>query len=163
MNSLSEELAKIQAATQKTELSGGQTGQPAGPVTDPEPAFPIRGDVAIEVDWAMCGKSRPKVKISESKMSETLVAYVVELKEALGAEVLTKLTSFKVSRGPLVSQRPATDFINRSTGQLYAHHQVEGTSFHVLTHSSTPEKFDAIRESWRFLGLPEAALSLRRI
>lgn len=163
MNSLGEELEKIQAAIQKNEQAGSAASHPIGVQEDPVITPAIKGDVVVELDWALCGINRPKAKISESRMSETLVGYVAELKAALGADALEKLASFKISRGPLISKRPAVDFNNRSTGLPYAHHQLEGTGYHVLTHSSTAEKVDAIRESWRFLGLPEGALSLRRI
>ncbi len=99
-------------------------------------------------------------KINESKMSANLVRFVTEIKDALGIEALQKLTAVKISRGPLLSKNPNVDYVNKSNGSIYSHHPVAGTDFYVLTHSSTHEKREAIRDAWHFLRLPEGALSV---
>ena len=162
MMSLADEFGRIETSVQPGATSEtSQVLTPTGSETlGSTPAF--QGEVLVEIDWALCGVSRSKAKVSARKMSETLVQYIAELKSALGNQVLEKLTGFRVSRGPLVSKNPAHDFLNSSTNTTYAHHRIDGTDYYVLTHSSTAEKMDAIRESWRFLRLTEAALFLRR-
>ena len=121
--------------------------QPAGPNALPfRLEAPIRrGELEIVVDWPACGLPRPKALVSEPKASDTLVAFIAELKEALGLDSLRKLAQLQVSRGPLLSENPAKDFLNSKRGTQYAHQQIPGTSFFVLTHSSTDEKLEVVR------------------
>jgi hypothetical protein len=85
-----------------------------------------------------------------------------ELQAALGIEILRKLTAFRVSRGPLVSQNPQADYVNSKTGAIYVNHPIGHTGFYVLTHSGTPEKVAALKDAWKFLGLTPGALTVHR-
>lgn len=121
-----------------------------------------KGEIEIAIDWAACGVSRSKALVSERKASETLVAFITELGDALGSDALRALTRLRVSRGPLLSEKPSVDFLNAKRGVEYAHHPIPGTPFHVITHSSTDEKIDAIRQAWHTLGLPPGGLAVNR-
>jgi hypothetical protein len=122
-----------------------------------------RGEMEVVIDWPACGVSRPKAILSEYKASETLVSFIAEVNAALGSDALRKLTQLQVNRGPLLSENPSADFLNGKRGTEYAHHQVPGTRYHVLTHSSTQEKRDAIRQAWRTLGLQPGGLSITSV
>ena len=121
-----------------------------------------KGELEVIVDWVACGVSRPKTVLAEYKASGTLVAFLAEINTVLGLKALVRLTQLKVNRGPLISGNPQVDFRNEKRGTPYAYHQIPGTSLFVLTHSSTDEKLEIIRNVWRTLGLPPAGLSVRR-
>ncbi|MFY9924547.1 MAG: hypothetical protein WAK51_08730 [Opitutaceae bacterium] len=127
------------------------------------PAHGPKGELEVVIDWPACGVSRPKAVVSEYKASETLVSFMAEVNATLGAEALLKLTQLRVNRGPLLSENPSKDFVNSKRGTEYAHHQVPGSRFHVLTHSSTQEKRDAIRRAWKTLGLQPGGLSFTQV
>ena len=161
VNSLSAELSDLDAAISGGTSSGVSSRPPLTPLGN-LPALSPKGEIEITVDWAACGVVRPKALVSERKASETLVAFITELGAALGSDALRRLTRLQVNRGPLLSENPSVDFVNAKRGVKYAHHPIPGTPFHVITHSSTDEKIDAIRQSWRTLGLPPGGLSVNR-
>ena len=127
------------------------------------PTHGPKGELEVIIDWPACGVSRPKAVVSEYKASETLVSFMAEVNATLGPDALLKLTQLRVNRGPLVSENPTTDFVNSKRGTEYAHHQVPGSRFHVLTHSSTQEKRNAIRLAWKTLGLQPGGLSFTQV
>lgn len=160
-SALEQELLQIQAAI---EGKSAPEEKPDDWAHDPViPGFIRRpiSSVNVQINWQRCGINRPIAKINEAKMSANLVRFVTEIKDALGIEALKKLTAFKISRGPPLSQNPNSDYVNKTNGSIYSHHLVPGTTYYVLTHSSTHEKRDAIRGAWYFLGLPEDALSVQ--
>ena len=144
-------------------------GRGSAAPTETKPSFNLEnasaaasGDMVVEVNWSLCKIDRPNARISDRKVSDTMVSFMEELQAALGIEALRKLSAFKVSRGPLVSQNPQTDYVNNATGAIYVNHPIGHTGFYVLTHSSTAEKVAALVEAWRFLGLTPGALTVRR-
>jgi hypothetical protein len=162
MKEISDQMQRLESELSAIEAEACPTETPA---TQPPRTPDIqRGGTGnsfiVEIDWSLCGVTRPRIRVTAATMADVLTRYVLELAKGLSAEALEKLTTFRVSRGPLVSSNPSVDFVNRRTGSLYGHKQLPGTKYHVLTHSSTSEKEDAIRESWRVLGLPGAALRL---
>ena len=161
MNSLTAEIADLDAAIGAPASNGVLPLSPITPAIR-QPVLSPKGEIEIVVDWAACGIARPKALVSERKASETLVAFIAELSAALGADALRPLTQLQVNRGPLLSEKPAADFVNSKRGVEYAHHPIPGTPFHVITHSSTDEKIDAIRQAWRTLGLPPGGLTVNR-
>jgi hypothetical protein len=136
--------------------------QVSGNSTELTAAVQDAGELVIEINWGACNRNRPNARISRGKASDTLVAFLNELGTTLGAEALQKLTLFKVSRGPLVSQDPQSDYVNKTSGSLYVHHRIGNTQYFALTHSSTAEKVAAAKEAWRFLGLTPGALSISK-
>lgn len=122
-----------------------------------------RSKVRVRINWTDLGKNLPPEEISLSKGSDTLSATLDRLAAVLGIDVLEKLRSFAVSRGPLVSQSPSTDFVNRANGRLYQHQRIGLTQYYVLTHSSTPEKVDYLRQVHRFLGAPKEAIEVSEV
>ena len=161
VNAINAELIELESALDAPISSDHRPAPNALPIRFE--AATRRGEVEIVVDWPACGLPRPRAVVSEPKASDTLVAFISELNAALGPDSLRKLTQLQVSRGPLLSENPAVDFLNSKRGTQYAHHQVPGTAFFVLTHSSTDEKLEVIREAWRALGLPPGGLSAKRV
>lgn len=139
-------------------------GEPLRPFVLPinPPAPKPDGDVIIEINWGLCNIARPNARISERMMSDTMVSVMNELLAALGVEALHKLTALRVSRGPLVSRNPQTDYVNSKTGANYVSHPIGHSGYNVLTHSGTAEKIAAIKEAWQFLGLTPGALSITK-
>jgi hypothetical protein len=161
MKSLAAEMIDLDAAISAPPSNGSFPQLPITSVSS-SPMLSPKGEIEITVDWAACGMARPKALVSERKASETLVAFITELGAALGSEALRSLTRLQVNRGPLLSEKPSVDFLNAKRGVEYAHHPIPGTPFHVITHSSTDEKIDSIRQAWRTLGLPPGGLSVNR-
>jgi hypothetical protein len=121
-----------------------------------------RDGLRITINWAAIVANRQRAVIQEIKVSETLIEFFAELHRTLGADALNKAATLRVSRGPIITQHPAKDYVNRSNGSLYTHHPIPGTSFYVITHSSTPEKIAAIQEVARILGIPPGTISVER-
>ena len=97
------------------------------------------------------------LRICERTATDTVVALMERVMTLFGLSGLEKLMSLQVSRGPLVSRDPRKDYLNASTGNLYAHHRIPGTSLYVLTHSDTQQKIKDISAALQRLGLPERA------
>ena len=117
----------------------------------------------VEIDWSRLEKPGGKEVICERMASDTMTKFVHRLYAAFGISTLEKLSSFRVSRGPLVSKDPNRDFSNRSNGTLYSHQRVSGTSFYVLTHSQTSQKVGDVKEACRHLGLPIGAVKVTEV
>jgi hypothetical protein len=115
-----------------------------------------RNTLHITIDWRAAGVKRDPVVIHEKKASKALVRFLAEIQATLGDAALERLSSLKISRGPLVSRSPKVDFINHGNGSTYMHHQIGHTAFFVITHSGTTEKIDAINSAARMLELGEA-------
>lgn len=111
------------------------------------------GQLRVEINWPALGVRRPPVVIQERSGKKALVRFVEELRAAYGDGVLGKLTTLRVSRGPLVSQQPRVDFRNPRRGYLYNHAPVSGTPYSLLTHSSNAEKLEIMRSAVTHLGL----------
>ena len=112
-----------------------------------------RQHLAVTVDWPKLGIPRPILTIRERFATDTLVHFVSQLQSALGNTVLERLTTLRVSRGPLVSSDPAKDYRNPRRGNLYTHHRIDNTKYFVLTNNSNSEKVAIIRDVVRHLGL----------
>lgn len=148
------------------------TGNSATPLPPPQlglrnpPTLATRrasGDIRVEINWPVAGVPRPAITISEPKSSDTLIKFVAELHAAYGHTVLLKLSHLRVSRGPLVSQVPQEDYRNPRDGSLYTHHEIPGTSFFVLTHSSNNEKVKIFRSVAEYLRLPARTVNVQQI
>lgn len=120
-----------------------------------------RNGIRVTLDWPGAGIHREKVLIEERKGSMTLVSFLAEIYAALGDNALSKVASLRISRGPLISKQPEEDFINRSSGAIYAHHRIPQTSYFVITHSGTTEKIDAIHSVAKLLNLQDIVRAVR--
>jgi hypothetical protein len=161
------QMAALHQELRQIENSLGFGSGPVPALTVPQTAFNLEdttaaGDIVVDINWGACKINRPNARISERKVSDTLVSFMEELQAALGIEILRKLTAFRVSRGPLVSQNPQADYVNSKTGAIYVNHPIGHTGFYVLTHSGTPEKVAALKDAWKFLGLTPGALTVHR-
>lgn len=119
--------------------------------------------LCVEIDWGRLEKPGGKEVICERMASDTMTKFVHRLYAALGIAILEKLSSFRISRGPLVSKDPKRDFSNRANGTLYSHQRVPGTSFYVLTHSQTSQKVADVKDACRFLTLPVGAVKVSEV
>jgi hypothetical protein len=114
---------------------------------------PSRGGLAVEIK-SEDGRS---LRICEKTATDTVVALMERITTLFGLSGLEKLMSLQVSRGPLVSHDPRKDYLNASTGNLYAHHRIPGTSLYVLTHSDTQQKVKDLTAALQRLGLSDRA------
>ncbi|HEY3897737.1 MAG TPA: hypothetical protein VGM54_03940 [Chthoniobacter sp.] len=112
-----------------------------------------RGGLAVEIK-SEDGRS---LRICERTATDTVVALMERIMTLFGLSGLEKLMSLQVSRGPLISRDPRRDYLNASTGNLYAHHRIPGTSLYVLTHSDTQQKVKDLTAALQRLGLPDQA------
>jgi hypothetical protein len=142
-----------------------QRENPVATRSTPMPSTPIRANgqhkspgkkIRIEVDWSRIGKDKTNGKevICEHKASDSLTKFVIRLYQEIGEGILPKLNQVRISRGPLVSKSPQTDYVNNSTGILFQHQPVLETGYHVLTHSSNNEKIGYISKACQALRLP---------
>jgi len=135
-----------------------------GETRDPNRSDPKnRKKIKITLDWAKMGRFGPPEVICEYKSSETMVKWARRLFEVLGLKVLEKLATFRVRRGPLITQTPEIDYRNSSGDMPYQYSQIQDTGFYILTHSSTAEKIAIIRDACRFLGFPSDALLVEEV
>lgn len=123
----------------------------------------LLGPIAIAIDWSAVGKTLPKQTICERKASDTLRAFFEAIHEQFGSETLSRLVAVRANRAPLLSQRPETEFLNPRQGVCYQHQQIGSTGWYVLTHSSTPEKLEIIRQVARALRFPPGAVDVREV
>jgi hypothetical protein len=112
-----------------------------------------RGGLAVEIK-SEDGRS---LRICEKTATDTVVALMERIMTLFGLSGLEKLMNLQVSRGPLISREPRKDYLNASTGNLYAHHRIPGTSLYVLTHSDTQQKMKDLTAALQRLGLPDRA------
>ena len=107
--------------------------------------------IVVTIDWNETGRSIPREIIANSVAAETMVRFIGRLITVLGDEAAIKLSQLRISRGPLLTRNPKKDFLikkdflNSAKGNLYAHKQVPGTTYYVLTHSATKEKVEQMR------------------
>jgi hypothetical protein len=172
IKSLQDSLAAIEHdATELESFLNGFTKSPDGaapifslPETQPElnedeDGSRSRGKkILIEIHWERLGKPGGKEVICEHKASDTMAKFLHRLYNALGTGALEKLSTFRVSIGPLVSKDPRGEFANRAKGTLYSHQRLPGTPFYVLTHSQTSQKVGDLKDACKFLGLPIGAV-----
>lgn len=107
----------------------------------------------VTIDWPGLGVARPVAVLADQHPTHTFLMFIKEIRAALGDEALQRLSTLRVSRGPLVSLNPKTDYRNPRQGTLYSHYHFDGTPYYVLTHSSTSEKGQNIQEAIKHLGL----------
>lgn len=167
---LEQELASLAAELNQAPSS---TGGPLANQTTPEPArHPARvaantpllfGPVAISIDWSAIGKPYPKQTICERKASDTLRAFFEAIHNHFGPETLARLVAIRANRAPLLSREPQVEFLNPKQGVCYQHQPVGTTGWHVLTHSSTPEKLSIIRQVARALRFPPGAVVVQEV
>ena len=108
-----------------------------------------RTRIRVTINWNRAGKGLPREVIDEGKASMTLVKVIGRLAEVYGQNVLERLCAMEVNRGPLVTKSP---------NSLYQHQRLLG--YFVLTHSSTPEKVQIVKDLERFLSLPASSLEV---
>lgn len=121
------------------------------------------GPLAVEIEWAAVGLHFPKQTICERKASDTLRVLLENILARFGDETMEKLALLRVNRAPPLSRRPEVDFLNRKRGVSYQNQRVGNSSWHVLTHSSTNEKIEFVRQLAQALRFPPGALIAREI
>jgi hypothetical protein len=127
------------------------TSSPKGP----------QSDISLVVRWDSIDRGQPE-SIRKTTAAATLVRLIERMSTVLGSNILPRLTTFRVSRGPLVSRDPERDYLNRNSGAVYANHQIGNTGFYVLTHSSTDQKIQDLPQMLRHLNLPRKLLEITK-
>jgi hypothetical protein len=185
LTKLAERITEIQATQQKLELEvqrltaeleqvgeapdgrAASTGSSIAAIRTTEGVHenPVQvlGPLAIDIDWAAAGKPYPKQTICERKASDTLRVFFETILQRFGDATLEKLAVLRVNRAPPLSRRPDTEFLNRKRGIPYQHQRVGASEWHVLTHSSTPEKIEIVRQVAQALRFPPGAIKAREI
>jgi hypothetical protein len=184
LNKLAERVTEIQAIQQRleqelaslvAELNQPSPGPGGPPTTQANPESNrhfarvstgsplLLGPVAISIDWSTIGKSHPKQTICERKASDTLRAFFETIHDRFGPETLARLVAIRANRAPLLSRQPQIEFLNPKQGVCYQHQQIGTTGWHVLTHSSTPEKLGIIRQVARALRFPPGAVIAQEV
>lgn len=145
---------------------------PPTPEPQPEPPVPVsrpqapggrkgpQSNFSVVVRWDLLGKGPPE-SIRLKTAAATLVHVLARVSKKL-PETLPGLTSFRVSRGALVSRRPDRDFVNRVSGAVYSHQELPGTDLFVRTHSSTDEKIADLKALLSHLGQPSKLFEITK-
>jgi hypothetical protein len=108
-----------------------------------------RRTLSVEVTFPDTGK----VRICESMASRTVAALMERIFASMGMAALDRLSTLKVSRGPLLSKTPDRDYLNPKKITPYTNHKIPGSPYYVLTHSTTNEKAQFIPKALAHLGL----------
>jgi hypothetical protein len=111
-----------------------------------------QSSMAVVIRWDLLGRGE-RESIRASTAAATLVHIVARLHKVMGDDTLTKLANFRVSRGPLISRNPEKDYGYGKKGKVYGNHQLPGTDYFVLTHSSTDQKIKDIKKLLGHLNL----------
>jgi hypothetical protein len=151
---LDNELNAIQTAADTAGLPNG-AGLPCPSDGHSTSAHATAADhkLRVTIDWPALGVPRPLADISDEHPTHTLLMFIKELYAAYGDDALKRLSTLRVSRGPLVSLSPKTDYRNPRRGTLYSHYHFQDTPYYILTHSSTSEKAQIIQDAAKHLGL----------
>jgi hypothetical protein len=120
-----------------------------------------QSNMSVVIRWDIIGKGASEA-IRAATAAATLVRVIQRLHQVYGAGTLEKIEKFRVSRGPLVSRNPGRDFTNRSSMETYVNHPIPGTGYFVLTHSSTDQKIQDLKELLNFLKLPAPMLEIAK-
>ena len=70
----------------------------------------------IEIDWRANGKDREREIIFGPKAADCMTKFFRRVVDEFGEDALQKLRRIQVNRGPLLSEKPQTDFLNQAQG-----------------------------------------------
>ena len=115
----------------------------------------------ILINWSSIGKDLPVEKISETKSSDSMALLIERFYKVFGRSILERMSGYSISRGPIVSDKPALDFINKKTGKPYQNQPIANSGYYVLTHSSTEEKIEDLSGLIDFLNLRMDMVSIK--
>jgi hypothetical protein len=130
---------------------------------DPPVEVRIREVISVTLRWSEAGQDAPDETISEQHSSTTMARVLSRFATICGAFILERLAQVTTGRGPFVSETPARDFLNPSTGQPYASQAVPGSNRFVITNNSNAEKMELLRELPTRLGFPRTMLSVTTV
>jgi hypothetical protein len=120
-----------------------------------------QSDFLVLIRWDLISKGEPE-PIRLKTAAATLVHTLFRLSTILGGDTFQQLARFKVSRGPILSSDPDSDFVNKVSGEIYSHKAFPGTKFFVRTHSSTEEKIKELKSVLSYLKMPSALLEIQK-
>ena len=133
---------------------------PAKPFT-PTDGRSGRKRLHITIDWARLSKPGGKEIICEHMSSDTMTKWATRLYQQFGPEPLQKLARFRISRGPMVSNHPQSDYLNKTDGSVYSNQPIVDSGYYMLTHSQTSQKVtDITRACQRALAFPVGAVTV---
>jgi hypothetical protein len=144
---VAEVVPRLHYATEDSEDSGR-----AGPKT-----------LRIEINWKANGKAHDNEVVLFPKAGDSMVAFLSRVVKEFGEDAIQKLSRIRISRGPLLSKMPATDFLNQAQGREYGNKRLPKTDYFVLTHSQTSQKVDDINRVCRVLGLIPGSVQVRAV
>lgn len=110
--------------------------------------------IRVKMTWQADKEDMAPEVMCEDSAADTLLRFVERLADVYGKEVLGKLESLSVNRGPLVTRKP---------NPKYSHKRVHGSDYFVLTHSSTSEKVDILQKVMSHLRLSPSLLQIEVI
>ena len=113
-----------------------------------------QGGLSVTLRWTEVGVDRPTETLQERTSARTMSEFLGRLVQHFGPALVSKLESFRLARGPLISTQPRKDFVNPRSGEVYGNLRIQGTPFAVITHSSTKEKVRDLRRLVDTLELP---------
>jgi len=108
----------------------------------------------IKLCWSKLGLPGADDIIEERMAADALPRLFELLAEKMGAQVLERAGQVMHGDRPLLSRRPAQEWINPNSGAPYASKVIGHTGWYVITHSSTRQKIEQIEALARSLGIP---------
>jgi hypothetical protein len=166
LQSLSENYDRIQMELHQlsVELLGNDVDSSEPPThndTADACSFENYAPVRVEIDWGKNGKTSGVQVIAEKKASMTLVLLSSTLLEQYGDRFIKIASNMQVSRGPLISKTPESDYAYTG-GRIYSHHRILGTNYYVLTHSSSEQKVSDILRLLKEMGLKFGSYAVKK-
>jgi uncharacterized protein with ParB-like and HNH nuclease domain len=137
-----------------------------GPVEqDLDDTTPLKGHgkLSIKIDWSTKEQQLPAEEIIGDSDAEKMVSFIKRLAEVFGAEIFSKLERLRISRGPIISSDPSSDFVNQRRGTLFGHHPIPGTGYYVLTHSDRKQKVRDLQRMVNYLGLAQNSYIIQQL
>ena len=116
--------------------------------------------MTIKVWWHRLSAAPEPEVIARSSVAATMRSFLERALTVMGDGEFERLASVRTGRGPLVSKHPSADYVNKVTGAIYTHHRLGNSAWHVITHSSTREKVDHLRQALQVFGLRDATISI---
>ncbi|MDP3852042.1 MAG: hypothetical protein Q8Q59_16185 [Luteolibacter sp.] len=117
----------------------------------------------IEIDWSANGRPKDMEVIALPMAADGMATFLARMIEELGPDSIDKLAQVRINRGPLISNYPDKDFVNRKNGKKYGHKEIGKTGYYVLTNNQTSEKRDALKQVCGKLGLIPGSVKIREL
>jgi hypothetical protein len=121
-----------------------------------------RSRIRITLSWIAMGQNNPTKVICERKASDSLRVFMESVAGILGREILEKISTFRVHRGPFVTKTPKVHY-RYSNNRFFQSQPIANTGFYVLTHSQSSQKVADLENLSRFLRWPAGFLNVEQV